>query len=465
VERATLAHRHVHDRRQPGGDGHHLLRHAAAYTPSTTTRSSPAPPGGCRRPTSHGAVAAPTGGTDDTRRHRGHRLQPRQHHRDGRRWRHKLTPPRRGGRAGARWWGPAGQRSQLHLRQPVLGRHQSGAIWISTTAATAGPSSRSRTAALGAIDFPPATAGWAVGRGTVDATTNGGATWMRSSSTAQALDGVSCVSATSAGSSGQTASSRRPPTAAPPDGGDLRYHPAARRRELRLDHPLAGRWATRASSWATANGAPPGPRRRAASAGISPGQLRQCQRRLVPWVRRGAAVTVNGGTTWAQTPEPARASDAVSMVSAPRLGGSGGRDHPRHHQWRQHWTQQGAGIQPAIMPISAVNASDAMGRTLSGRRTGHPGHHQRGASWVCPQPVRAVDLHPIVATGAARRLGVVTLVSTKQPVPQLDRPDLSAGLGKRGTPDPFVIANPTASLVTQTVAVGSVIAAQARSRG
>jgi len=121
----------------------------------------------------------------------------------------------------------------------------------------------------------------------------------------------------------------------------------------------------------------------------------------------------------------------------PPAGRSGGRDHPRHHNGGSTWTQQGAGINQPINAISAVNASDAMVGLIPERDAGHPGHHQRGASWVLPSNQYVQwTFSPIVATGAPVASAVVTLVDQASQSPSSTAQTYLLSRQTRGRPGP-----------------------------
>jgi hypothetical protein len=181
-------------------------------------------------------------------------------------------------------------------------------------------------------------------------------------------------------------------------------------------------------------------------------------------------VTVNGGAAWAaQSTGTGQSLDAVSMVSttsgwAVGVGGTilattnGGAT----------WTEQGAGINQPINAISAVNASDAMvGLVPGGGTPSILATTNGGASWVLPSNQYVQwTFGPTVATGAPVASAVVTLVDEVSQSPSSTAQTyllVSANAGTTWTP--FVIANPTATLATQTVAVGSVIGSAAAVAG
>ena len=351
---------------------------------------------------------------------------------------------------------------------------QSGAIWISTNGGYGWAQQPvPGTAALGAIDFPTATAGWAVGAGgTVDATTNGGATWMaQTSSTAQALDGVSCVSAPQCwvvGANGviQTTANGGTTWTAETSGTTQLLAAVSCVSTTRC-------WAVgnQGVIVATANG---GTTWAAETSGVG-GNLTGVSFVSASdgWIvgQNGVLrVTVNGGPTWAaQTPGTGQSLDAVSMVSATTGWAVGvGGTILATTNGGSTWTQQGAGINQPINAISAVNASDAMVGLIPGGGTpGILATTNGGASWVLPSNQYVQwTFSPIVATGAPVASAVVTLVDQASQSPSSTAQTyllVSANAGTTWTP--FVIANPTASLVTQTVAVGSVIGSAAAVSG
>jgi photosystem II stability/assembly factor-like uncharacterized protein len=285
---------------------------------------------------------------------------------------------------------------------------------------------------LYAVDFVDAGDGSVVGQGgLIWATTDGGTSWTtQTSGTGNDLLGLACVSTTSCWAVGA--------------GGTI----------LRTTNG-GGTWTAQTSG--TGNNLN----------GISCVSSTQC------WVVGGNGellVTSNGGSTWtAQTSGTGETLNAVSMVSvstgwAVGVGGTilattnGGTT----------WTAQGSGINQPINAVSAGNASDAMiGVTAGGGTPSILLTTNGGTNWVrgSTQYVQW-GFGPTVASGVPVTSAVVTLVDEASQSPSSTAQTyllVSANSGSTWTP--FVIANPTATLVTQTVAVGSVIGSAAAVSG
>jgi photosystem II stability/assembly factor-like uncharacterized protein len=283
-----------------------------------------------------------------------------------------------------------------------------------------------------AVAFANANDGWVVGSGgLIWVTTNGGSSWRaQASGTAQQLDGLACVSASQCWAVGT--------------GGVI----------LATSNGGAT-WTAQTSG--TGNNLN----------GVSCVSATQC------WVVGGNGellVTSNGGSTWtAQTSGTGETLNAVSMVSvstgwAVGVGGTilattnGGTT----------WTAQGSGINQPINAVSAGNASDAMiGVTAGGGTPSILLTTNGGTNWVrgSTQYVQW-GFGPTVASGVPVTSAVVTLVDEASQSPSSTAQTyllVSANSGSTWTP--FVIANPTATLVTQTVAVGSVIGSAAAVSG
>jgi photosystem II stability/assembly factor-like uncharacterized protein len=351
---------------------------------------------------------------------------------------------------------------------------QNGDIWMSTNGGYGWTEQTvPGTAALAAIDFATATAGWAVGAGgLLDATSNGGTTWVaQTSGTTQALDGVSCVSATQCwvvGGGGVILETT--------NGGTTWVAETSGTIQLLAAVSCVSTthcWAVgnQGVIVATANG---GTTWAAETSGVG-GNLTGVSfvNANDGWVvgQNGVLrVTVNGGTTWtAQTPGTGQSLDAVSMVSATTgwAVGVGGTILATTNGGTT-WTEQGAGINQPINAISAVNASDAMVGLIPGGGTPSVlATTNGGASWVLPSNQYVQwSFSPTVSTGAPVSSAVVTLVDKASQSPSSTAQTyllVSANAGSTWTP--FVIANPTGNLATQTVAVGSVIGGAAAVSG
>jgi photosystem II stability/assembly factor-like uncharacterized protein len=241
-----------------------------------------------------------------------------------------------------------------------------------------------------AVAFANANDGWVVGSGgLIWVTTNGGSSWSaQASGTAQQLDGLACVSASQCWAVGT--------------GGVI----------LATSNGGAT-WTAQTSG--TGNNLN----------GVSCVSATQC------WVVGGNGellVTSNGGSTWtAQTSRTGETLNAVSMVSASTgwAVGVGGR---------HHLDSAGIRYQPAHQ---RRQRGQRVGRDDRGHgRRGNPQHpadHQRREQ-LGPgvDAVRAVGLRSDRGVPCPGDLGRGDPRGRGQPVPQLDRPDLPAGLGELG---------------------------------
>ena len=209
------------------------------------------------------------------------------------------------------------------------------------------------------VAFSDATHGWAVGFGTILATTNGGATWSAQSSGGEDLFGVAFSDASSRlGGGRRRHHPRHHQRRRHLEQAELRDHRDALRRRLQRCHPRLGGGRGRRH--------PRHHQRRRHLGRAELGDHREPQGRRLSDATHGWAVggdgpilaTTNGGATWSTQNSGTRVPLRRRLQRRhSRLGGGRRRRHPRHHQRRRHLERAELGEQRELFGVAFSDAT------------------------------------------------------------------------------------------------------------
>lgn len=310
---------------------------------------------------------------------------------------------------------------------------QSGTIYVTTNGgASWSKQTKGPKATLYGVDFVNTSDGWAVGQGgAIVATTDGGATWVtQTSGTAADLLGVSCVSATQCWAVGQNGT-----IIATTNGGAT----WSAQRSGTAQTLNAVSFVSTTRGWAVGDG----------------GTI---------------LTTTNGGASWtAQASGTTQNLLSVSMVSTTTgwaVGAGGTILHTT--SGGSTWTAQTSTTTQSLNAVSAVSSSFAMvGVTAGGVTPSALVTTDGGVNWYPPSAQYLEwTFSPTIAAGApvtSAKLTLVDAASATATSPTQTYVLVSADGGTNWAS--FLIADPTTTMTTQVVDIGSVINSAAALQG